>query len=185
MDVDLLAFLAASLTYEWPVDEIYINDYSYLVYSVDAIQSSILYNFGIENFDLSGASGYETYGPGTITILAAYYGDSGDGEYIYTQNNDGWEMTFEAYEREKIASISVNLNSEAVITSFDITLNTVGDISGDGEIETNDAILLLKHLAGYDVDTTLGIADVNGDNVVDVGDAVLILQHVAGYNIGL
>lgn len=185
MDIDTLCFLAAALTLDYPLDEFDIDETYYQIYSIEAIENSLLYNFGLEDVDLSSASGYEMNGKGTITILACYDGDLGDGDFDYTVDNNGWKLSFEAYEKDRIASITLDMTTEAVITSFDITFNTKGDLSGEGEIGTNDAILLLQYIAGHDVDIPLGLADINSDGVVDVGDAVLILQHVAGYNVGL
>lgn len=59
----------------------------------------------------------------------------------------------------------------------------LGDADGNGEVTTADAIAIMRFIAGYEVEISLGDADVNGDGVIDVGDSVLILQYVAGYNV--
>lgn len=55
----------------------------------------------------------------------------------------------------------------------------VGDINKDGEIDKNDAILLLQHSMFpelYPLDYA-GSVDFTGDGVIDMNDAILLLQH--------
>ncbi len=70
-----------------------------------------------------------------------------------------------------------NINNTPVIS---------GDINEDEQVNTKDAVLLKKYLAGY---TGLNInteaADVNGDNKIDSKDAVRLLRHLAGYEVKL
>ena len=59
-----------------------------------------------------------------------------------------------------------------------------GDINGDGEVNTKDAVLLKKYLAGYEALTFDRVAaDVNGDGEVNSKDAVRLLRHLAGYQV--
>ena len=62
----------------------------------------------------------------------------------------------------------------------------VGDVNADAKIDTQDAVLLKKHLAGY---TDLGIneeaCDVNNDGEINSADAVILLKYLAGYAVGL
>jgi len=51
----------------------------------------------------------------------------------------------------------------------------LGDVNEDGTIDTEDAVMILKHLAG---NITLG--DVNEDGTIATEDAVMILKHLAG-----
>ena len=56
-----------------------------------------------------------------------------------------------------------------------------GDVNGDDEVTSVDALLVLQYVADLlEALTNLDSADVNGDGVVDSVDAALILQHVAG-----
>ncbi len=57
-----------------------------------------------------------------------------------------------------------------------------GDIDGDGDRDSTDAVLLKKYLAGVrDFDITIyeKACDVNGDGSTNVSDAVLLLKHLA------
>lgn len=61
-----------------------------------------------------------------------------------------------------------------------------GDVNGDGDIDTKDAVLIKKHLAGYTgLAMDLNACDVNGDGDITSADAVLLLKYLAGYNVAL
>lgn len=58
----------------------------------------------------------------------------------------------------------------------------LGDVNGDGLIDTVDALMILQYAAGNGTldKTSLLAADVNKDGVADVVDALQILQYTAG-----
>lgn len=59
-----------------------------------------------------------------------------------------------------------------------------GDINSDGEINIQDAVILIKHLAGIkglNIDMTA--SDVNVDGEVNIQDAVILIKHLAGMNV--
>ena len=61
-----------------------------------------------------------------------------------------------------------------------------GDANGDREIDTKDAVLIKKYLAGFEnlfIDVTAG--DVTGDGEITTKDAVRLLQYLAGYSVEL
>ncbi len=61
-----------------------------------------------------------------------------------------------------------------------------GDVNGDGDIDSSDAVLLKKHLAqvtGLDINEKA--CDVNADGTLDVQDAIILLKHLAGMNVTL
>lgn len=61
-----------------------------------------------------------------------------------------------------------------------------GDINGDGIIDTKDAVLIKKYLAGYKgINISIDIGDVNGDGEISSADAVILLKKLAGYNVML
>ena len=57
----------------------------------------------------------------------------------------------------------------------------IGDVNGDGKVNTSDSVSVLRASVELDeLDTVAAAsADVNGDGVVDTQDAVLILQQAA------
>ena len=57
-----------------------------------------------------------------------------------------------------------------------------GDANGDGEVNLEDALLLMRYLIGTDTvdDENLEWCDVNGDGVVDLSDALLIMRKAMG-----
>ena len=56
-----------------------------------------------------------------------------------------------------------------------------GDVNGDGAVNSDDAVCILRWLAGYDVaGVRIENGDVNRDNVVNSDDAVYILRDLAG-----
>jgi len=59
---------------------------------------------------------------------------------------------------------------------------TLGDVNGDTIVNSDDAVAILRYLAGYD-STGYDIAngDYNGDTVTNSDDAVAILRMLAGY----
>ncbi|MBQ9950391.1 MAG: Ig-like domain-containing protein [Clostridia bacterium] len=58
----------------------------------------------------------------------------------------------------------------------------LGDVNGDGVVNTGDAVMILRHVAEL-IELTpeqLLPADANKDDVVNTGDAVAILRFAAG-----
>ena len=56
----------------------------------------------------------------------------------------------------------------------------LGDVNGDGEVKNNDAVLLLRYLAGYDVENFVPeAADIDGQDGIKNNDAVLLLRMLA------
>lgn len=55
-----------------------------------------------------------------------------------------------------------------------------GDVNGDGKVNSDDAVCILRYLAGYDVGVKIENGDVNGDGKVNSDDAVCILRNLAG-----
>lgn len=116
-------------------------------------------------------------------------GTSLDGE-AYTAGPDSTVVTLKnAY----LASLSVGKHTLTILyadgecsTGFEIRAGghdayTMGDVNGDGQVDTADAVLVLQRAAELIDDSQLNapVADVNGDRNIDTADAVLILQRAA------
>lgn len=59
--------------------------------------------------------------------------------------------------------------------------NILGDVNGDGKVDANDALVILKHVANLEILDEIAtlFADVNGDTQVNANDALDILKYVA------
>ena len=60
-----------------------------------------------------------------------------------------------------------------------------GDVNHDGQVKLNDAILLRRYTAGWDVEIDMVAADVNGDGSVKLNDSILLRRYVAGWDVVL
>lgn len=61
--------------------------------------------------------------------------------------------------------------------SGNISKNQKGDVNGDGEADTADAVLIINHYVDGTTDKlSTSTADVNGDSVIDAADAVQIIS---------
>ena len=57
-----------------------------------------------------------------------------------------------------------------------------GDITGDGDVDTKDAIALMQYLTG-DNSAVSGSADVNGDGEENTKDVVLLMRYLTGEDV--
>jgi hypothetical protein len=57
----------------------------------------------------------------------------------------------------------------------------LGDVNGDTVVNSDDAVAILRHLAGYTVDGNIALGDYNSNGVTNSDDAVAILRMLAGY----
>ena len=74
-----------------------------------------------------------------------------------------------------------------VVVNHNISENILyGDANNDGIVNSADAVLIKKHLAGYkDLGINEEASDVNLDGAVTSADAVLVLKKLAGYDVVL
>ncbi len=56
-----------------------------------------------------------------------------------------------------------------------------GDVDCDGVITNSDITLIVRYLAGFDVDVTFETADITADGKINNRDAIAIIQTVAGW----
>ena len=102
---------------------------------------------------------------GTTSVeFVVYPSDMDKGEYyIYLSSNSGTGLT------------------EVCKFSYFVPY-TLGDVNDDGAIDSEDALLVLKHFVGIiTLDETHKLAaNVNGDSAIDSEDALLILKYFVG-----
>ena len=65
------------------------------------------------------------------------------------------------------------------VCGFDRSKVVEGDVNGDTLVKNNDAVLLLRYLAGYNVSIVNEAADLDGDGEIRNNDAVLLLRKIA------
>ena len=142
-------------------------------------------------FTLSCPAG--TSGEQTLVLLLA--GESSvptaeNLQYIDQQASDG-SISFTLKPKELTAgtsySVYLSTTSKAVIkvASFQYgekPTYTLGDVNGDGIINSADAILVLRYAVelGDLTDTQKLAANVNKDAVINSADAILILRYAVG-----
>ncbi len=73
--------------------------------------------------------------------------------------------------------ISVSGTASAVFTVTPNKLSIIGDVNGDGRMDTKDIVRLMKKISGQDV--TVTDADINGDGRVDAKDIVRLMKMIA------
>ena len=131
--------------------------------------------------------------PNTITRI--YYGAFSDctnlKDVYYSGTEEEWKKVNIAVFNDPLSSATIHFNSEhkepvSEPTTQPTTEPTenklVGDINGDGKIDSKDAVLVLKSYAESLVSgnkSTDLAGDINNDGSVDSKDAVIILKYYA------
>lgn len=87
-----------------------------------------------------------------------------DAEDIFDENYDAVELT-------------------TVNGSVTVQHGIPGDINGDSKVNTKDAILLFRYIAGWSVDVNTSAIDVNCDNKVNTKDAITLFRYISGWNV--
>lgn len=116
----------------------------------------------------------------------------GQGEY--SGSGDFAVLTFKvkAVTEDADAALTIAYDPEDIFNkdhenqTFQIENGTVrikklrpGDINGDGKVDINDALLLLRYVCELDQDKVQGNPDVTGDGKVNNKDVVTLLRFVA------
>ena len=91
-----------------------------------------------------------------------------DGEF------DPENKTF-TFETDKFSTYAL------IVTDETEPAGVLGDVNGDTIVNSDDAVAILRHLAGYEVDGNIALGDYNSDGVTNSDDAVAILRMLAGY----
>lgn len=106
---------------------------------------------------------------------------------VYYANTEGELTDMEAVYANGYLSFETTHFSTYLVTETELKSKpktVFGDVNGDGDVNTKDAVLLKKHLAGYEgLAFDSDAADVNADGNVDSKDAVRLLRHLAGYEV--
>lgn len=128
----------------------------------------------------------------TKNILLLYKSDLGNKPEWLSSNPDIISVDDNGNVTAKtdgIATIYAGLDGKIVtctVTADTQNGCTYGDANGDGKIDSRDAVLIKKYVAGFTgfiID--LEASDVNADGKVDTRDAVKILKKIAGFDVTL
>lgn len=60
-----------------------------------------------------------------------------------------------------------------------------GDANGDGKVNVNDAVMIVRYAAKWEVDIDLDNADAVNDDAINVLDAILIIKYAAKWDVRL
>jgi len=92
-----------------------------------------------------------------------------------------YNVSLKAIEALNVSNNNVNFaNGQGKIMVIDFML---GDLDRNGKVNTWDAVLFERYLAGWNVSVDLLAADINGDGEVNTWDAILLERYLAGWDI--
>ncbi len=144
-----------------------------------------------------------SYGNGKITIAAV----SGQ-KYVCVANTDagysGEIPAFDSSEWKSASGTTLVFSGLALGTTYKvytyipasgsksasyvsqplvITLKAVGDLTGDGKIDSSDALYLRRAIAGWDgYELNFSAADINADRKLNANDIMCLERHIAGWS---
>ena len=148
--------------------EVYVEELSIVAIIVTKVPDKVTYYKG-EELDLSGLEVTAEYNNGVTEIVP-----------ITPEMVTGFDST-------KLGDQTLTISYGGKTCEFTVTVTrfVYGDLTGDGNVSVSDAILVLKHVAGWNITINEAAADVNCDGNVSVADAILILKFVANWNVVL
>lgn len=76
----------------------------------------------------------------------------------------------------------IGTGTNLIINGEEFNIFLIGDVSGDGKIRSNDALLINRHLVYLQTldEDAIRVADISGDNQIKSNDALLISRYVVG-----
>lgn len=125
--------------------------------------------------------------PQTVTLISPLQDVSVNGTLATFTFEVGANVTdgYEAYVNVSFAEKNIfNSENELVATvaengKVSVFRGIAGDINSDREVDTRDAILLFRYVAGWDVDVDPFALDCNGDGDIDTKDAITLFRYIA------
>ncbi|MBQ8259977.1 MAG: InlB B-repeat-containing protein [Clostridia bacterium] len=127
--------------------------------------------------------------PQTITLISPFADTSANGT-LATLTFAISESAADEYEAEVSITCKdneiVNANKELVPTKavngkVCVFRGIPGDVNGDKAVNTKDAVLLFRYVAGWDVTVDPLAVDCNGDGIVDTWDAIELFRYTADW----
>ena len=110
--------------------------------------------------------------------------DNTNGDIAYLK----FKVAEGAEEGEYPISVAVNIacgddlnDIPYQVVNGTVTIKTIGDSNGDGEISVKDVVTIRRFIAdGYEVGINKNAADVNKDGGVNVKDVVILRRFISG-----
>ena len=122
----------------------------------------------------------------TVLVTATVLPENASNKYVYWSTSDSSVATVSSGKITSKGIGTATITARTSDGSFKATVEVrvvdfiPGELTGDGAVDVNDAVLLLQHSMFpelYPLDRYSGSVDFTGDGAVDVNDAILLLQH--------
>lgn len=128
--------------------------------------------------------------------FSADYNEAGTKTYITPSAAEGYTLKEGTISAKTVKGETVEVQKDeqgyfitcpdamVVVTGeFEQKAGVMGDVDGDGEVTTTDALHILQHFVGSREfnEQQLALADVNSDKIVDISDALSALLIAVGY----
>ena len=137
-----------------------------------------------------GDKSYSASGKGSVKLI----NDDGTiNESVTAKDKEGNEKTTDYIKSGDVITISANGYADITLTygkaadeptTEPVVKKSKGDVNGDKNVDSKDAVLILQYYAKSLVDSSsatidIDAADLNDDKKADSKDAVLVLQYYA------
>ena len=140
---------------------------------------------GLPSDDITALAIDRSTSPGIV-----YVGTGEDGVFVSQDGGSTWKPFNEGLENLSITKLAISASLPKMlyagtayggVWSKPIPSYLLGDVSGDGTVGLEDAILALHVLSGIASSQSINLnADVNGDGRIGLEEVIYILQKVSG-----
>ena len=143
-----------------------------------------IYTLASHNYMLiNQGDGFAMFGRNNVTVLQEDVMIDNAVLINYIQSMPGAEVVFDdggtAYYDHVVTGYANPYGEGRIVIIDEEVSDTFGDANGDGEVDLNDALLVIRHALGLIQlsENNAHFADVNGDGFVTLADALLILRY--------
>lgn len=190
-DYDMIWAISGTAEYKYPVLTEVVNPEFQYTLSLESKQ-------GMPDVPVA-----VSYGNGKITVKAVVGqkyvcvadSEAGESGMIPALSSLEWKiasdaiLTFEGLEQGRTYRIYTYIpaaggkSASYVSQPLVVTLKEVGDLSGDGKIDSSDAFYLRRAFAGWDgYELNFSAADINADGKLSADDIMILERYIAGWS---